>query len=134
MATVCAMEHWKACMEASADNARILATMPVERFISVMTRWREEFAEGVHLPVVGVSKEEMAAIAVPSIIIPGNDQVHSVASGRLAVSLIAGSRLYELPLVDTGADLVPFSDWAPVEDEIARAYVGFMREQIAKGR
>lgn len=134
MAAVCATEHWKACMEASSDNARILSTIPVERFISVMSKWGEEFEQGVNLPVVGVSKEEMGSITVPSIIVPGNDQVHSVVSGRLAHSLIPGSRLYELPLVDTGADLVPFVDWAPVEEELASAFVGFMREQMAKGR
>lgn len=134
MPAVRAMDHWKACMEANPDNARILSTMPVERFVSVMTKWRDEFVQGVNLPVVGVSREEMGSIRVPSIIVPGNDQVHSHASGKLAHSLIPGSRLYELPLVDTGADLVPFVDWAPVYDELASAFVAFMREQMEKGR
>ena len=131
MAAVCAMDHWKACIAANPKSGKALQAMPAARFIAVMSRWRDEFMEGVNLPVVGVSKQELASISVPSIIIPGNDMIHSVASGRLAHSLIPGSRLHELPIADTGAELVPFTEWAPQEDEMARVFVGFMRDVMA---
>jgi hypothetical protein len=35
--------------------------------------------------------------------------------------------LHELPIEGTGADLVPFDEWAPHEDEIAAAFIGLMK-------
>ena len=133
MAAVCAMDHWKACIAARPENGRILMSMPPERFIAVMTAWRTEFLKGVDLPVIGMSAAELAAIKVPTIIIPGNDKVHSSASGKLAASLIPGARLHELPLEDTGAELVWFSEWAAHEDEMATVFVDFMRKTLAAG-
>jgi pimeloyl-ACP methyl ester carboxylesterase len=130
MDAVCAMDHWKACIAARPENRAKLAS--AERFIAIMSRWREMFMQGADLPVMGITDDELRSIRVPTIIIPGNDKIHSGPSGRAAHRLIPGSKLHELPIADTGADLVPFTDWAPHEDEIARVYVDFMREVLAR--
>jgi pimeloyl-ACP methyl ester carboxylesterase len=128
MEAVCAMDHWRACIAARPENRSKLMSMPAERFIAIMSRWRDQLVAGANDPVLGVTEKELRSIAVPTIIIPGNDKIHSGPSGRLAHSLIPGSEIHELPIADTGAELVPFTDWAPHVDEIARVYVRFMRQ------
>ena len=107
--------------------------MPPQRFIEVLTRWREIFLAGVHLPVMGVTEAELRSIKVPTIVIPGNDKVHSSASGRTAHRLIPGSALHELPIEDQDVPLIPFEQWGPYEDEIARVFVEFMRRVTGSG-
>ena len=133
MAAVCAMDHWKAVIEARPANREILMSMKPERFIAIMTRWRQLFCEGLDGPAVGITKEQLGAIRVPTIVVPGNDRIHSLASGRLAASLIPGAKLHVLPIEDTGAELVWFPEWAPHYDEMARVFVEFMRDAMAKG-
>ena len=127
MAAVCATEHWKALIAARPQNGTKLMAMAPERFIAVMSRWREMFMAGVNLPAVGVSEADLHAVKVPTIVIPGNDKIHSNASGRLVHSMIPGARLHELPIEDTGAEIVWFREWTEHYDEIARVFVEFMR-------
>jgi hypothetical protein len=42
--------------------------------------------------------------------------------------MIKGSVLHDLRLKDEDVALIPFSDWAPYEPEIARAFADFMRK------
>jgi hypothetical protein len=82
--------------------------------------------------VAGVTAAELAAIKAPTIVIPGNDKIHNNASGRVAQKAIPGAKLHELPIEDTGADIVPFPQWAPHEAEIARTFAEFMKSVGAK--
>ena len=66
-------------------------------FIDVLTKWKEVFVAGVHLPVMGVTEAELASIKVPTIVIPGNDKAHSSESGLAAHRLITGCTLHRLP-------------------------------------
>ena len=132
MDAVCATEQYRERIAANpANRARLLALDPA-RYIAVMTRWQTLFAAGGHHEVMGVSAAELRSIAVPAIVIPGNDKIHSSASGRAAHRLIAGSELHELPVTDQDIPLIPFEEWAPYEDEIAAAFVDFMRRTIAR--
>lgn len=127
MSAVCAMEHWRERIAARPQNEERLRQMPVTRFIAVMTRWRDRFMEGADLPVLGITESELRSIDVPTIVVPGNDKIHSAASGRIAHSMIPRAVLHQLPIEDTGADLVPFEEWGPHENEIASAFVNFMK-------
>ncbi len=127
MAAVCAMDHWKGVIAARPENDKILRGMDPKSFIDVMTKWRAALVKGGDLPVAGVSAAELAAIKVPTIIIPGNDKIHNNASGRVAQQSIPGAKLHELPIKDTGADIVPYPEWAPHEAEITRVYADFMK-------
>ena len=63
---------------------------------------------------------------LPVIVIPGNDNTHSSESGRIAHRLIPGSELHQLPIEDQDVPLIPFGEWAPLEDEIADVFEKFM--------
>jgi hypothetical protein len=82
---------------------------------------------------MGVTEAELRSIAVPTVVIPGNDQTHNSESGRTAQRLIPGSVLHQLPIEDQDVPLIAFPEWAPYEDEIVRVFVDHMR-RVEAGR
>jgi pimeloyl-ACP methyl ester carboxylesterase len=128
MAAVCATEQYQERIKASARNAEYLQDLPAEKFIEVMSKWRDIFLAGVNHPVMGVTEAELRALRVPAIVVPGNDKTHSSASGLTAHRLIPGARLHRLNIEDQDVPLIPFPDWAPYEDEIADAFAAFIAQ------
>jgi pimeloyl-ACP methyl ester carboxylesterase len=129
MAAVAATEQYAERIAANPRNRDRLLKMDPKEFIATMKRWRELFVAGAHLPVMGVTEEELASIKAPTIVIPGNDQTHASASGLAAHRMIPGSELHRLPITDQDVPLIPFPDWAPYEEEIARVFVDFMKRK-----
>jgi pimeloyl-ACP methyl ester carboxylesterase len=128
MAAVCATEQYQDRIKASARNAEYLKNLPAEKFIEVMSKWRDLFLAGVNHPVMGVTEQELKALTVPTIVIPGNDKTHASASGLTAHRMIPGSTLHRLPIEDQDVPLIPFPEWAPYEDEIADAFAAFIAQ------
>ena len=128
MAAVCATQQYQERIAANPANRERLMGMNADRYIEVMTRWRDLFVNGAHLPVMGVSEAELHSIRAPTIVIPGNDKTHSSESGRAAARMILGSVLHELPIRDQDVPLIPFEQWAPYEVEIARVFAEFMKK------
>jgi pimeloyl-ACP methyl ester carboxylesterase len=131
MAAVRAMEAWQERIAANPRNGEYLARLPAQQFIEVLTRWNDMFVAGAHHPVMGVTAEQLRSIAVPTLVIPGNDNTHSSASGLTAHRLIPGSTLYRLPIEDQDVPLIPFPEWGGYEEEIARVFAEFMKRTIA---
>jgi pimeloyl-ACP methyl ester carboxylesterase len=131
MDAVCAMEAWKERFKENPRGRDYLAHLPAQKFIAVFTRWNAIFESGASLPVMGVTEHELRSIKVPTLIIPGNDNTHSSASGLVAHNLIPGSALHRLPITDQDVPLIPFPEWSPYEDEIARVFVDFMQRAVA---
>ena len=127
MAAVCATQQYQERIAVNPANRTRLMAMDTDRYIEVMTRWRDLFVSGAHLPVMGVSEAELCSIQAPTIVIPGNDKTHSSESGRAAARMIPGSVLHELPIRDQDVPLVAFEEWAPYEHEIARVFAEFIR-------
>jgi pimeloyl-ACP methyl ester carboxylesterase len=117
MRGVCAIDHWQERFKARPQDRELLLSMDVDRFL-----------QGIDLPILGVTATELQSIAVPTVVIPGNDMIHSSASGAIAQSLIPGAVLHQLPIEDTSRDLIPFGEWAPQEEEIASAFVQLMQD------
>jgi pimeloyl-ACP methyl ester carboxylesterase len=132
MAAVCATEQYRERIAANPENGERLMAMDPQQYISVMSHWLDIFTSGPAAPMMGVREADLKAIRVPTLVIPGNDKTHSAPNGRVVQKLIPGSRLHELPLEDLEVALVPFTDWAPHEEEIARACAEFMQQaQVA---
>ena len=127
MAAVSATEQYRERIAANPANRERLTKTDPKRYIEVMSRWRDNFVAGARLPVMGVTEAELRSIAIPAIVVPGNDKTHSSESGRAAARLIPGAELHELPIADQDVALIPFEQWAPYEDEIARTFVDFMK-------
>jgi pimeloyl-ACP methyl ester carboxylesterase len=130
MPAVLAMDQWKERVDANPRNREYLTNLPAQAFIDVLTLWKEIFVAGVHLPVMGVTAEELASIKVPTLIIPGNDKVHSSASGLAAHTHISGSTMHRLPIEDQDVPLIPFPEWSPYEGEIVRVVTDFMSHHV----
>jgi hypothetical protein len=97
-----------------------------------MERWREQFAKGAELPIIGASERELNSIKVPTCIIPGNDKTHNHAVAEAAHRMIPGSELHDLFPGDLDVDLVPTEDWAAKEAEMARVFTDFLARAQAK--
>ena len=132
MAAICAHEQYQERIAANPATRDRLMAMDPKRYIAVMSNWRDQFVAGAGLPVMGVTEAELRSIAVPVVVIPGNDQTHSSKSGQLAASLIPGCRLHQLPITDQEVPLIPYPDWAPLEPEIARVFVEHMQRVAAE--
>jgi|SRR6267142_5436709 len=131
MAAVCATQQYRERIAANPANRERLMGMNPERYIEVMTYWRDLFVKGAHLPVMGVSEAELGSIRAPTVVIPGNDKTHSSESGRACARLIPGSVLHQLPIIDQDVPLIPFEEWAPYEDEIARVFAEFIERTVS---
>ena len=126
MAAVCATDQYRERIAATPAIHDQLMGMDAADFIDAMMRLRDLFEEGAHWPVMGVDEAALAKMDIPTIVIPGNDNTHASESGRVAHRLIRGSVLHELPIEDQDVPLIPFSEWAPYEDEITSVFVEFM--------
>jgi pimeloyl-ACP methyl ester carboxylesterase len=131
MAAVCDMDAWKERFKENPAGRDYLAKLPADKFIAVFTRWKEIFEAGGKHPVMGVTEQELRSIKAPTVIIPGNDQTHSSASAAIAHKYIPGSEVHQLPITDQELPLIPWSQWAPHEDEIANTFVKFMQRVMA---
>lgn len=132
MAAVCALDHFQERIAARPENRAVLMAIKPDAFIAAMRRWREQFARGAELPVIGASERDLNSIRVPTCIIPGNDKTHGHAIAEAAHRMIAGSELYDLYPGDIDIDLVPAEDWALKEPEMARIFVDFLARRQAK--
>jgi len=131
MDAIRATEAWQERIAANPRNGEYLAKLPAQQFIDVLTRWNDIFVAGAHHPVMGVTSEQLRSIAVPTLVVPGNDNTHSSASGLTAHRLIPGSTLHGLPIEDQDVPLIPFPEWGAYEEEIALVFAEFMRRAIA---
>jgi pimeloyl-ACP methyl ester carboxylesterase len=132
MAAVCATEQYQERIAANPANRERLMAMDPRDYIAVMQHWLDLFLRGPRAPVLGMTEESLRSIRVPTIVVPGNDNTHASANGLAAAALIPGSVVHRLPIEDQDVPLLPFSDWAPHEEELAQALAGFMRGVIAQ--
>jgi hypothetical protein len=131
MDAICAMDMWQERIAANPANKEYLARLPARQFIDVLKRWNEIFMAGGQHPVMGVTPDELRSIKTPTIVVPGNDNTHSSASGLTAHRLIAGSTPHRLPIEDQNLPLIPWPEWSPYEPEIAQVFAEFMKRTIA---
>ena len=126
MDAICQTETWAERIETNPANREKLMTMDADEFISILGRWKELFEAGAHLPVMGVTEEQLVGLKMPTIVIPGNDNTHSSESGRMAHRMIPGAEIHDLGLEDEDVPLISYPDWAPYEPEITDILTGFM--------
>ena len=100
MTAVCDSDFFSERIEENAGNRDRLRAMDPQRFIEVMSGWREFFMAGADLPVIGASEQQLRGITVPTCIVPGNDQTHPQHVGETLDGLLPDSELHYLPGID----------------------------------
>jgi pimeloyl-ACP methyl ester carboxylesterase len=128
MAGVCETEQYHERIAANPGNRARLLAMDPDKYISTMQHWLKLFLRGPRAPVLGVTDDMLRSIAVPTIIVPGNDMTHASRNGLAAAELIPGSVLYQLPIKDEEVPLLPFSAWAGHEALLADGLADFMNQ------
>ena len=129
MAAVCEMEHWKERIAARPENRSALMKMNVQRFITVMSRWREYFLQGADLPVIGATEAELKIIKVPACIIPGNDLTHGRQTGENLGKLLQNSEVHVLFPKHYDEALSPRDEWDEKAGEMAALFDDFLQRQ-----
>jgi pimeloyl-ACP methyl ester carboxylesterase len=131
MAAVAETEHWRDRIAANPQNRARIMGMDGKRFLASFGRWREPFATGAALPMIGVTERDLASIAVPTQVIPGHDRTHNHATGMRVGKLIPGAEVIDLMGPDVDADLA-LDAWEGKEAEIAQLHIDFMRRAEQK--
>lgn len=131
MEAVCALEHFKERCEAKPSNRDYLMRQDRQHFMGVMARWKKSFDDSVDLPIIGASESDLRSIKVPTVVIPGNDRTHGMATGKRAASLIPKAELHLIWEKDEDSDLTPAEDWDPKNEEMAGYFVGMMKRVAA---
>src|SRR4051794_6116639 len=127
MAAVCDTEFFRERIAANPANRARLMAMDPQRFREVMGRWREAFLQSVDLPVIGATEEQLRSVAVPSVVVPGNDRTHGRTTGENAARLIPGSQLYILFPEQLDVDLAVESwDDKEKQAELGSVFVDFL--------
>ena len=132
MAAVCATEQYQERIAANPQTRDRLMAMDPTQYIKVMSNWQDQFIASTKTEVFGMTDADLAAIAVPTVVIPGNDQTHASVNGRIAATKIPGSVLHQLPITDQEVPLINYSEWAPHEAEIAETFLALMRKVDAQ--
>ena len=128
MAAVCATEQYQERIAANPETRDRLMKMKPADYIKVMSNWQDQFIASTKMEVFGMTDADLASIAVPTVVIPGNDQTHASVNGRVAASKIPGAVLHQLPIEDQEVPLIAYTDWEPVEAEIAETFLELMRK------
>lgn len=132
MAAVCATEQYRERIAAYPPNEAYLMALDPQHYIRVMAHWLAVFLRGPRAPVLGLTDAQMAAIRVPTLVVPGNDRTHDAKNGRAAAALISGAELFQLPIEDLDVPLLPYTAWAPHEETLAGVFVDFMRRMATR--
>jgi len=129
MAAVCEMEHWKERIEARPENRDALTKLTPERFIAVMSHWRDYFLKGIDLPVIGATEAELKSIKVPACIVPGNDNTHGQKTGETLGRLLPKSEVHVLFPKHYDMDLSPREEWDEKAGEMAALFADFIKRK-----
>ena len=132
MEAVCEMEHWKERIAARPENRSALIKMDVQRFIAVMSRWREYFLQGADLPVIGATETELKTIKVPACIVPGNDLTHGRQTGENLGNLLQNSEVHVLFPKHYDEALGPREEWDEKAGEMAALFDDFLKRHSVK--
>ena len=78
--------------------------------------------------LAGITPDEMRSIALPTLIVPGNDRTHPRGAGQAAHRLMPNSEYREVMAKDVDAD-VDFDGWERKNGMLAAYFVDFLRRR-----
>lgn len=125
-------EHFAAMIAANPGNALALKDMGAAAFIAAMRRWLAGFHQGSFHPVAGITPDQMRSIAIPTLVIPGNDRIHPRAPGQAAHRLMPNSEYREVMAEDVDVD-VDFDAWDKKNGTLAAYFIDFLRRRERSG-
>jgi pimeloyl-ACP methyl ester carboxylesterase len=132
MAAVCAEEHFADLIRARPSNRERLMAIDPNAFVAVMRAWRAPFVAGADLPLIGTSAADLASIAAPACLIPGDDRTHQGEIGAAAARLMPDCEVHRVTSVDQNVDVTPVEDWYAKAGDIGAIFADFLARNLAK--
>jgi pimeloyl-ACP methyl ester carboxylesterase len=136
MPAVCETPFFKERIEQNPDNKDRLMAMDPTRFQRVMESWQQFFLESADLPVIGATEAQLKGIAIPTCIVPGNDDVHPRKVGEGLHQILPNSELHYLR---TDAELAQLAERDPQEvlsetrQRLGKIFVPFLNKCEGRG-
>ena len=127
MAAVCEMEHWKERIAAKPENRDALMRVTPQRFIDVMSHWREYFLKGADLPVIGATEADLKSIKVPTCVVPGNDLTHGPQVVENLSRAMPHAEVHKLFPKFYNEALSPREEWDEKAGEMAALFADFLK-------
>ena len=131
MAAVAAEEHFAELIRNRPSNRQRLLAIAPDAFIAIMQAWRKPFAAGTELPLIGVSAKDLAAIATPACLIPGDDLTHRGETGVAAARLMRDCEVHRVTSVDQDVDVTPVEDWYARAGDIGAIFADFLKRKAS---
>lgn len=120
-------EHFAALIKANPRNRAILDGLGAEAFRAAMQRWLAGYHQGSGYPISGLSTEQMRAMTMPAVVVPGNDRIHPLAPGQAAHRLLPNSESHEIMAGEVDVD-VDFAAWEKATGTLAGVFINFLRK------
>jgi pimeloyl-ACP methyl ester carboxylesterase len=133
MTAVCESEFFRERIAERPENRARLMAMEPQRFIAVMSHWREYFLAGADQPVIGATDADLRSIRVPACIVPGNDKIHARRAGENVARLMPAAEVHDIMPAGPDVDEIPFADWEQREGQLAAVFQDFLRRVEASG-
>lgn len=95
MAAVAETPYFAERISENPANRHRLISMDVQDFVTVMSRWSAFFTQGAGSPVIGATEEQLAAIRVPTTIVAGDDEVHTLAAAQALHKILPNSEFHD---------------------------------------
>ena len=127
MAAVCDSEFFRERIAERPENRARLMAMDPQRFIAVMSHWREYFLAGADQPVIGATDADLGSIRVPACIVPGNDKIHARRAGENVARLMPAAEVHDIMPAGPDVEEIPFAAWEQREGELATVFLDFLR-------
>lgn len=132
MAAICATEEFAERIRERPENRERLMRMYPARFIDVMSRWNRMFLDDAGKPVIGATAAELAQIAVPACIVPGNDLSHLRSAAENLGRLMPDAEVHPLITKHYDLDVAPREEWDAREADLAATFFGFVKRAEAR--
>ncbi|MBK1662448.1 alpha/beta fold hydrolase [Paracraurococcus ruber] len=130
---VCETEHFAGLIGANPTNRARLEAMGAEAFAARMRRWLAGFHQGAGHPVAGLAPADLRRIAVPALVVAGNDRVHPAEAAQAAHRCLPASTYREV--LSTPVDLdVDFAGWEAATPRLAAVFIDALRGWDASRR
>jgi pimeloyl-ACP methyl ester carboxylesterase len=130
MAAVAAEEHFAELIRNRPENRERLLAIEPSAFVAIMRAWREPFVAGADLPLIGTSAADLAAIAAPACLIPGDDRTHGGEIGAAAGRLMPDCEVHRVTSVDQDVDVTPVEDWYAKAGDIGAIFADFLLRKL----
>jgi pimeloyl-ACP methyl ester carboxylesterase len=128
---VCETDDFAALLGANPSNRERLAAMGAEAFAAAMRRWLAGFQHGSGHPIAGLSPGELRRIAVPTVLVAGNDRVHPAEGAQSAHRCMPNSIFREVLTAPVDLD-VDVAGWKAATPRLAVVFIDFLRGNEAR--